>query len=383
MRIAFMSHSAGLGGAERSMAELVEALVERGHRVEVHLPEDGPLRERLVAVGVAPGDIHRAPAHRWMSRRGRGPAGVIRLVQCIWDVPAVVAALRHRRPDVLVVNTSVAPAPMIAGKLLRLPTVVLLCEAIRTNPTFGSALPKPMLLAAMRVWSDQVVANSEFTANQAIADHVIYPCVQTDPAPREPRRTGALRTVILGAIGPDKGQLDAVSAVNISIRDGADVRLDIYGGGVPSDVKMLRQRIASTCLGDRITYHGEVDGVADVLAGADVLLMASRNEGFGRVTVEALQAGVPVIGYKAGATTEILLQGGGILIDPEPASMATAITDLAMHPQLLARYRTEAEEAGVKWLSSTHQPLVDVIEQVVSSPVVCAHESPRLDRKRE
>lgn len=368
-----MSHSAGLGGAERSLAELVEVFVDRGHNVDVYLPEDGPLRGVLVAAGVLPSNTYRSPAHRWMSGRGYGPAGIVRLAQCIWDVPAVVAVLRDHRPDVLVVNTSVIPAPMIAGKLLRLPIVVLVRESVRTNPTLGSALPKSVLLAAMRAWSDRIIANSEFTAKQVGTDLVIYPCVLTDPAPREPKGAGPLRTVILGAVSTDKGQVDAVSAVVISTLAGSDVRLDIYGGGVPVDVEMLKQSIASAGLGDRITYHGEVDGVADVLARTDVLLMASRNEGFGRVTVEALEAGVPVIGYDAGGTTEILRLGGGILVDLEPMAMASAITDLARNPELLARYRTEAAEAGAKWLKNTHEALVDLIEQVVPSPGVCDH----------
>lgn len=373
MRIAFMSHSAGLGGAERSLAEIVKVVVDRGHNVEVYLPEDGPLHEVLLAAGLGAGNIHRSPAHRWMSKRGHGAVGVVRLAQCAWDVPAVVAALRDGRPDVIVVNTSVAPAPMIAGKLLRMPTVILVSEAVRSNPTLGSALPKRVLVAAMRAWSDRIIAVSEFTGEQAGADHVVYPCVHTDPGPRESRTSGPLRTVVLGAVHKEvhkeKNQLDAVSAVQASTLAGADVRLDIYGAGVPADIKLLRQSLSSTGLSDRITYHGEVDGVAGVLAAADVLLMPSLNEGFGRVTIEALEAGVPVIGYNTGATTEILRQGGGILVDPEPGSMARAITHLATHPESLSRYRQEAMEAGARWLASrTNEDLADLIEQVVPGP---------------
>jgi glycosyltransferase involved in cell wall biosynthesis len=367
MRIALMSHSAELLGAEKSMVELAEDLVKQRHHVEVYLPTDGPLRGVLVAAGVAPENIRRSPAHRWMSRRGHSPAGLVRLVQCICDVPGVVSALRERRPDVLVVNTSVAPAPMIAGKLLGLPTVILVCEAVRTNPTLGSALPKAVVVAAMRAWSDLIIANSDYTGKQAGAGHVVYPFVSIEFAPREPKPIGPLRAVILGSIGGDKGQVDAVSAVDISIAAGVDVRLDIYGGGVPAEVEILKERIASTGLGDRITYHGQVEGVADVLSHADVLLMASRNEGFGRVTVEALEAGVPVIGYDAGATTEILRRGGGILIKPDPVTMASAITDLATKPEILARYGAEAAEAGAWWLTSSTQSLVDLIEQVAMS----------------
>jgi glycosyltransferase involved in cell wall biosynthesis len=42
---------------------------------------------------------------------------------------------------------------------------------------------------------------------------------------------------------------------------------------------------------------------------ADVVLMCSRSEGFGRVTVEGMLAGKVVIGARSGATTELIQDG--------------------------------------------------------------------------
>ena len=42
---------------------------------------------------------------------------------------------------------------------------------------------------------------------------------------------------------------------------------------------------------------------------ATALLMCSRNEAQGRVTIEAMFYGCPVIGYKAGGTQEIIKDG--------------------------------------------------------------------------
>ena len=40
-----------------------------------------------------------------------------------------------------------------------------------------------------------------------------------------------------------------------------------------------------------------------------VLLMCSKSEGFGRVTVEAMSRGIPVIGYRGGGTVELVKEG--------------------------------------------------------------------------
>lgn len=57
--------------------------------------------------------------------------------------------------------------------------------------------------------------------------------------------------------------------------------------------------------------------------------MCSRAEAFGKVTLESLLSGVPVVGYATGGTTELASLGGVVLTEPSPASLADSIARIA------------------------------------------------------
>jgi glycogen(starch) synthase len=67
-----------------------------------------------------------------------------------------------------------------------------------------------------------------------------------------------------------------------------------------------------------------------LFAGARVLLMPSRFEGFGMVAAEAMAAGVPVVAAAAGSLPEVVAPPhGGVLVPPgDPAALAGAVERL-------------------------------------------------------
>ncbi len=370
MRVLVVSHSAAMGGAERAIARTVELLVARGHNVQVTVPADGPLSALLRAVGLAADDIVVLPTHRWVSPRARRPAGVARIVQCLADVPSHVRFQRRLRPDVVVVNTLTIPAPLVAARLAGVPLVTIAREAVRTNPVMATFFPRAWVLWAVRRLSTLVVAVSHFVATQVGVDRVVLEHVRADAVASVARLapSAPFRAVMIGAITPDKGQIDAARATADARDRGADVQLSVYGTGRRQDVDALRQEIESLVLGEHVLLRGEVPAAPEVLEGADLLVMASRNEGFGRVTVEALQMGVPVLAYDCGGTREALREGGGMLVPPHPAPLGDALYRLATTPDEWQRLRTEASIAGRIWSqSTTDQELVDVIESVAAA----------------
>jgi glycosyltransferase involved in cell wall biosynthesis len=79
-----------------------------------------------------------------------------------------------------------------------------------------------------------------------------------------------------------------------------------------------------------LTLPGAVNGtqLAEQLAWADVLLQPSLHEGFGMPPVEALHAGVPVVGSASGALPEILGGVCHLIENAEPRATAAAIHQL-------------------------------------------------------
>jgi glycosyltransferase involved in cell wall biosynthesis len=99
----------------------------------------------------------------------------------------------------------------------------------------------------------------------------------------------------------------------------------------PGRREFFEREIAPHVDGDRVRFAGEVSGAAKhaLFAGARGLLMPIRwAEPFGMVMVEALSCGTPVIAFRQGAASELIVDGEtGFLVDDVDA-MAAAVRRL-------------------------------------------------------
>lgn len=88
------------------------------------------------------------------------------------------------------------------------------------------------------------------------------------------------------------------------------------------ELRALAQRLD---VADRVRLTGPVADPLPVLDGADIVLVCSRDEAFGRVTVEAMKRGRPVVGAGAGATPDLIDHGvSGLLYPPGNARALAA-----------------------------------------------------------
>lgn len=119
----------------------------------------------------------------------------------------------------------------------------------------------------------------------------------------------ALRLLYMGRLERMKGVHTVVRAMG-SVPAG--VTLDIVGRGLPEYEGELRALIAAGAPGDRIRLAGGVPRaqVPQLLAQYDALVFPSEwEEPFARTVLEAMAAGLPVIGTTTGGTGELLVEG--------------------------------------------------------------------------
>lgn len=108
----------------------------------------------------------------------------------------------------------------------------------------------------------------------------------------------------------------------------------------------LETLAAETGIADHVRFTGEQPDIRGALQAADAFVLASRNEGMGRVFVEAMAAGRPPIGTTVGGVPTLIRdRENGLLVPPEdPAALAQAMAALADDPAwrraLGARART-------------------------------------------
>lgn len=377
MKIYFVSHSSEMAGAEQSLIRLIGSAIARGHTGAVSVPNHGPLAESIGSWASSQFVVKAVSTHRWMGQRSRGLAGFVRVVQCLLDVPRFLRGFQRARPDAVVVNTSVTPAPLVAAALLGIPVVTIMRETIASNPTLKSFLPKGVIKRVINRLSASVITVSKLVARQyEYPSVVIYP--QIDPvffaaaSERKYHRSNnsVLRGVMMGYFTPEKGQVDAIQAVRYVHDAGIPMRLDLYGAGSEDYYRTIKEAIRAHELETFVTVHSPTNKVLDALRDADVSLICSRNEAFGKTTAESVLAGTPVVAYALGGTCEILDAGGGKLVEPSPRKLAEALVDLNTDPAAIRALTADTERAKnnlKERLENTASEIIAVIEGVVDA----------------
>ena len=161
--------------------------------------------------------------------------------------------------------------------------------------------------------------------------------------------TTPLRLVFFGALSPRKGVMTFLQAVRL-LAEPERVEVHILGAAGPSDTEAITRALQtfSPRHAARLTFHGSFDqsALAGVLGTMDLAVLTPRWEDNGPQTVlEALAAGLPVIGTRVGGIPDLIDDGrDGILVEEgDPPALAAVIDRLARAPEILARLRANIE----------------------------------------
>ncbi|MEG0297999.1 MAG: glycosyltransferase family 4 protein [Aurantimicrobium sp.] len=317
------SHSSDLGGAELSLLEVVKPAFERGISLTLILPREGPLQAELEAIGVT--EIVFLPTHTWMTGKFPRLLGIPRLILIGRESSRFSRFLREIAPDLLIVNTSTIPGPVRAGYQQHIPTAVFVHEGIRSNRVLTSLLPKPWIIGLLNKWADLFIVPSEYVGQELGSEYLV-----SAPAISKPKKNikalielhqqgphNPLRAVMLGRISREKGHLDAIAAVKLARQQGINVQLSMYGDVDSTISRELSNMINSEGMRGVVFVHPPQKDIDSIFANADLTLVLSKYETYGRVAAESLTQAVPVIGLDIPTTREMLAEGGGVLVsDP-------------------------------------------------------------------
>jgi glycosyltransferase involved in cell wall biosynthesis len=115
------------------------------------------------------------------------------------------------------------------------------------------------------------------------------------------------------------------------------VRLVVAGEG--PERSALQDQIRSLGLEASARLLGARTGVAELLAGCDVFVMPSRQEGLGIAALEALAASRPIVASRVGGLGEVLVhEQCALLVPPEdPGALAQGLLRLLGDGELRAR----------------------------------------------
>jgi glycosyltransferase involved in cell wall biosynthesis len=177
---------------------------------------------------------------------------------------------------------------------------------------------------------------------------------------------------VVGRIDPMKGQEYLIKAAARARRAGKPLHALIIGEAVPAYLQHLKELIAELEVARFVHIHPYTDDPSLAYAALDVFAMASLNETYGMVTVEAMVAGLAVVGFNSGGTPELLGNGQyGILIPPEDDEALTAallrLMDTPEERQALGRV-AQTYAAGTFTMALQCTALENLLQGVPMTP---------------
>ncbi|MBB3606927.1 glycosyltransferase involved in cell wall biosynthesis [Mycolicibacterium sp. BK556] len=238
-------------------------------------------------------------------------------------LPGIVGALvffLRRRPTMVLTNTMTIPSHAIAAKILRIPHYWIVREFGRDDHQiwflFGYRRTVRMVgrLSELAICNSHAVEQAMLALDPTMKTRVLYPVVDTELGTPPERQPGErMRTILVGYFSEAKGQNLAIEAIAVARKAGVDIELTLVGAGGHQPLQGLAERLG---VGDLLTIHEPTRDLRPHWAAAHVGLMCSQSEAFGRVTVEAMRAGLPVCGTNSGGTPEIIEPGVAGLLSP-------------------------------------------------------------------
>lgn len=151
------------------------------------------------------------------------------------------------------------------------------------------------------------------------------------------------------------------------------VTLQLVGDGTRRDI--VEALLADPAAGAQTAWTPQLppQGVCDAMDASGFLVLPSRSEGMGRVIVESLARGRPVLGARVGGIPELVHDGvNGLLVEPgDTVALADAIVRLATDRELLERLAAGARETAAPWLATADEyaeRMAALVERVLAQP---------------
>lgn len=369
MEILCLDQFSVMGGAQLCLLDVLEAVEKRGWHARVALPGEGPLADRIRARG---GVVFEIPCGPYRSG-SKSVADLVQLPFDVWRQKQILDGLMSSgKIDLLYVNgPRLLPAAALAAEG-RAP--VLFHAHNRINEVSAAGLAG----WSIRHSRATVIACSNYVA-QPIANYVgggivdVIPNGTPDAGFRERAfgRGRSWRIGLIGRISPEKGQTEFLRAAAMLAPEFPAARFVICGAPTISAGKYL-DRVSELARGLPVEFLGWRDDIGEVLAGLDLMVVPSKDEGMGRVIVEAFSAGVPVVAFPAGGIPEVIADGEtGFLVDERtPETLAARIREVMLCDEgTVRRVVTNARAAWERFftVAGYQRRIIDRAEQIVSS----------------
>lgn len=352
-RIVFLDSFPRMGGAERSLVELLAHIDRRRFAPYFVTSEEGELSREVDRLGIP---VRLCPMPEKVSAVSRTALDLYSLRRVpfflLGYLRRLAGTIRKLRPHATYSNSLKDHIALsLLSPLLRRPVIWHFRDLIEKRGL------RTLVEAVALATPTHLIANSKFTARQFPRlsrrkgrSAVVYNGVNLAEIDRErkvrpaadttPRREGPV-IALVGALCPEKGQEILLHAMALAAEKAPGISCWIIGDEMYSTSRHregfrggLDELAGQLGIADRVHFLGWRSDVISLIEKVDVMVNVTdpglSTETFGRTLVEAMACGKPVIGFARGGPTETVLHGvTGLLFDTyTPEALARAVLGL-------------------------------------------------------
>lgn len=353
VRIAFVDGNVdSLYGGQRRMLVLAQALAPE-HDVTIVTTREGRLAEAARLAGVR---VQILSAHERVNRFGGsivrdGTLDKLRTARHVlnWSIRFAYWA-RLNRVQVVVAND--LRSCLMCGwgaRVARVPVIWTVRDDVRNGRlhTLGSYLANCVVTVSNGARSAFTEAERRRLGARLRTIHNGVPLqpVESYDASRlrslvGPNVRSEDRVIaIVGMVTPRKGHEDAVAAL-ARLRSHHNIAAHLVViGDAPAGYESYHARLESVIeqagLASAVTWLGFAPNAVELMRGADLVILPSRNEGLPGVLIESLGVGTPAVTYACSGADEIVQHGvtGSVVPVGDIDALAGAIAEWLSNPQ--------------------------------------------------
>ena len=361
MRILYVQPGRGIGGAKISLAHLLRNLVGKQASQVVLSPPEDPVYAQMIAGSIQTTHYLYLPGWQKQAHEGfKAKLGhtFFRLKSGWYLMPAItISRIIHREHiDLVHTNNSICPVGALAAYLTRRPHIWHVREPLGIHGQYPLSPGDERSARIMHQLSRIIICNSDYTAGffrqYDVPAQVICNGIDLDEfgnsqndafrlRERLELRTDQLLVGMVGSLRADwKEHNNFLQMVSWLDKQLPECQFIIYGGSTDLEAtpytRSLRQMAERLGISQRIFWAGFVNDIPAMMKSLDVLVHPTSREGSGRVIMEAMAAGTPVVGIRAGGVKELIEDGvTGYLVTPGDVKSLVAVVKLLLEDPAL------------------------------------------------
>ena len=362
MKILYAIHSCIMGGATISFFNLVRNIVKEDNEVVVVYPieKDSFIVEKLNEIGCKCIGVKWVPAtwytYSTLKSKIKLPLSLLKLfIKKIYFYNVLKCIIKKQAPDIIHTNTGVIHESAKIAEKLAIPHIWHLREyqlkdfGMHPLPTMKKY--KNLLKKSYTICITKDI-QKYFNLNNSIYSRVIYdPTISEKLIHKEfEKQSGKPFFLIANRLSKEKGVDEAIRAFSFFHKNHENYNLKICGFGNESYIDELKNLCRALGIENYVDFLGYADTslIYSLMKSSKGLIVASYNEGFGRMTAEANMLGIPVIGRDTAGTKEILDQTYGGVKFESLNSFVEGLNRLAdMHEEEVQEMMAEPQKISI------------------------------------